>query len=565
MSNVKLCMSCMNAVPPDASRCPHCGYNGKQQNEIGSLPIGYRLAGRYVVGMCTGNDADSVSYAGYDTTLNKKVEVREFFLKENCTRDDENYALVADEGAELFYKTALMDFCELYKNLRKIEGQEGLIRVPDFVEANNTAYAILDLFDGITLREFLSLAGGSISAEQAVKLLTPVIHAVEAIHAVNLIHRGISPETIFVNRNGDVKLGGFATSQTRTKGTEVDAKLYSGYAAPEQYATTSWQSTATDVYALAAVFYRCVSGQTPQDAEHRRGFDTVEPLARLKEDISPKLSRAVAVSMLINADQRTQSAAELLLLLEDAIQNPVEDTATRVMATDEIKAAQTDIGEQQPGVIDFDAEIDREEAEEQKRLQRTRVIITIAVGVVAVVLIMVFLVWPLLGLSTRPDTDDPGEGDTNAAVEVPNYLNQRYSEIVPDDNFKIEYNYIYDADLPEDTVVSQTPAAGSKVEKGTTIILTVNRGERVEMPNLVGMTVGQATAELQRLGITYTTVEEETPNYAEGVVIAQSVKEGTEINPNTRRVTLTVAKAPPVVEPPDTGTGEETTEPETGG
>lgn len=544
---IKLCMSCMNTVASDAPRCPHCGYNGKQQNEEGSLPIGYRLSGRYVVGMRKGEDGGSLSYVGYDTILNKSVEVREFYLHGGCTRDDETLALVADGGAELLYKTSLMDFCELYKNLRKIEGQPGLIRVPDFIEANNTAYAVVDLFDGITLREFLSMAGGTVGADQAVKLLSPVINAVEAIHAVNLIHRGISPETIFVNRNGDVKLGGFATSQIRTKGTEVETKLYTGYSAPEQYATTSWQSTATDVYALAAVFYRCVSGVAPQDAEQRRGFDTVEPLAKLREDISPKLSRAVAVSMLINPEQRTQLASEFLRLLEDALANAAEEVVetSAGLAADSVQGGKQPVAEKP------------EENEEAKRVQRSRIIIAVSIGVVAVVLIMVFIVWPLLGLMPSGEPEDPDDPViTDELLAVPSYLEQKESTLVLDnDNFNYTYNYVYEADQKTDVVIKQSPTPGTMVKKGTTITLTINRGARVPMPGLVGKTEEAAISELDRLSIKYNITYEETTSYTPGLVIKQSTLEGTEINPETQRVTLTVAKAPPATEP-DPGSSE---------
>lgn len=545
-------MSCMNAVPSDASRCPNCGFNGKQTNEEGSLPIGFRLAGRYVVGMRKGHDGDSITYVGYDTTLNKSIEIREFCLHDGCERDEESMEIVANEGSELLYKTSLMDFSELYKNLRKVEGQPGMIRVPDFVEANNTAYAIVDLFDGITLREFLSMAGGTVSSEQALKLLMPVMNAVEAIHAVNLIHRGISPETIFVNRNGDVKLGGYATSQIRTRGTEVETKLYSGYAAPEQYSTTAWQSTSTDVYALAAVFYRCVTGITPQDAEQRRGYDTLQPLNKVKDDISPQLSRTVAVAMLIDAQQRTQLASDFLNALEQAIHNPISSSSVETVDQTAVMAPTgTKLQETEP-------EIDSEEQSRKKT--RNRLIIYITSCVVAIVLLMAFVVAPLLGLTNRDKDNEDPDNDQNAVdiLTVPNYLDKEYSALELDtENFRYEYDYVYEADKPVDTVIAQDPSPGVKVEKGSTITLTVNRGARVSMPNVVGDTLENAISKLTAAGITYNIVYEETDSYTPGVVIRQSIAEGTTVNPSTQQVTIVVAKAPPVVDPPPTDPGGE--------
>ncbi|MEG1017844.1 MAG: hypothetical protein RSE36_08535, partial [Oscillospiraceae bacterium] len=76
MGSNKLCMSCMNAVPDDAARCPTCGYNGSQRNPEICLPIGFRLSGRYVIGKMKDADGDSISYIAYDTSMSKNVEVR---------------------------------------------------------------------------------------------------------------------------------------------------------------------------------------------------------------------------------------------------------------------------------------------------------------------------------------------------------------------------------------------------------------------------------------------------------------------------------------------------------
>ncbi len=529
----------MNSVPADAQRCPNCGYNGTQQNQSGSLPIGFRLQSRYVVGMRRGEDGDSISYIGFDCTLNKPVEIREFMPHNGCTRDPETNELRANRGAELHYKTSLMDFCELYKNLRKIEGNPGIIRTSDFFEANATAYAVLDVFDGITLREFLSMAGGTISSEQTIKLLEPVFNAVESIHAVNLIHRGISPETIFVNRNGDVRLGGFATSQVRTRGTEVANRLYSGYAAPEQYATTMWQSTATDVYALAAVFYRCVTGITPQDADQRRGYDTLEPISRVKPELSAAISRAISVAMLINAQERTQYIAEFLSALKN--QSPVPGN----------------VYESRSAVGAGDPDGDDEEQPKKKRnkaggypqwIQSLGVRnFWILVAVVALLVISLSAVMIATVLNNRQPQEP--EEPVVEMYEVPNYINFRISEVQLDrDKFTYKIEDVYEKG-EVNMIVRQTPDPGTEVEPMSEIVLYVNRGERISMPDLIGKTAEKAKATLDELGIPYEIIEEVTDAYAPGVVIKQSIKEGEQVDPTTQKVRLTVSRQSDTADP----------------
>ncbi len=535
----KLCMCCMTAVPSNATRCPNCGYNGKQQNEQGSLPIGYRLGGRYIVGMRRAEDGDSVSYIGYDCTLNRTVHIQEFFLHNACERDPETFELMPQSGTELHYKTALMDFSDLYKNLRKIEGEAGIIRTADFFEMNNTAYAIIDTFNGITLREFLSMAGGSITTEQAVKLLKPVFSAVEAIHAVNLIHRGISPETIFVNRNGDVKLGGFATSQVRTRGTEVAGKLYSGYAAPEQYAGNMWQGTATDVYALAAVFYRCVTGMTPQDADQRRSFDTLEPLNSIKPSERPATARAIAKALLINSKERVQSAEELLLIIENSLQEAPQ-TLEPVRAAEPASRARDTESEPAGKKEAVPEDVDEEERQGKNKvfvyLGITAAIIVLAVG-------LFFAGRALLDINRPQDEDPPPAAD--ARVEVNNYIGKRQSEVVTDrENFEYKFVNVYESETDTDVVLRQEPQPGTMVMPGSTVTLYVNKGLRIDMPNVVGMSREDAESKLRNSGIEYEWVEEVSTTKTAGTIIRQSIAEGERINPATQKVLITIAIAP---------------------
>ncbi|MCL1830875.1 MAG: hypothetical protein FWG21_05535, partial [Oscillospiraceae bacterium] len=146
--NEKICMSCMNMVPGDASSCGHCGYNGSQQNSAIHLPIGYRLNNRYVVGRVEVSEGDSTFYAGYCLQSSKRVELREFLPINGCNRNPESKQIIPKAGAELHYKTSLMDFSDLYRNLRKLTYEEGLVQTLDYFELNQTAYAVLEYFDG---------------------------------------------------------------------------------------------------------------------------------------------------------------------------------------------------------------------------------------------------------------------------------------------------------------------------------------------------------------------------------------------------------------------------------
>lgn len=533
MSNTtKLCMSCMNPVPADAAACPNCGFNGTQRNPDVCLPIGYRLFSRYVIGMRKDYDGDSVSYVGYDVSLNIPVEVREFLPVNGCARDPKDYRLIPKTGAELHYKTALSDFCELYKNLAKLTSDEGLIRTTDFFEANGTAYAVLEAFDGVTLREFLSLKGGRIPFDQCMLLLTPVLDALYSIHKVNLIHRGVSPETIYINRSGFVKLGGFATSSVRTKGTEVANKLFPGYTAPEQYSTTRFQSFSTDIYALAATFYRCVCGAVPQDADQRANYDTLEEPRALEPALPDYAANAISMGMLLDPDQRVQSILEFKKMLRNeyvAAPKPPERAAETVREPLPAKKTSTP------------ASGSKKKKKKKKKRSSGASTAMIVAGCFLAMSLLVFAVWKfVLPNFAKPTTEEPTE---TQSLTAPGYVGQDVTTITFDNlHFKYQIESTYQEGVEENVVVSQNPQEGTVMNDGDTITLYVNKGNYQTMINVVGEYYKNAQDALKALGINYKIKEVANSGYAEGVVIEQSIKEGEEFNVNTRTVELTIAE-----------------------
>lgn len=540
----KLCMSCMNAVPAGASECPRCGYNGSQRNPGLCLPIGYRLANRYVVGRKLDEDSGSVSYVAYDVSKKAAIELREFLPRGGCSRGPDDFALHPKAGAELHYKTALMDFCELYRSLLKLNGNPNIINTVDFFETNGSAYAALERFEGsISLREFLSMSGGSLPVDKCMKLLSPVLDALEAIHSVNLIHRGVSPDTIFINRNGDVKLGGFATSSVRTKDSEVASKMQSGYSAPEQYSSTSWQNTQTDVYGISAVFYRCLTGATPQDAEQRKGYDTLEPPIELNPSIPQYVSRAVMLGMLVNMDERTATTEDLREMLNDRL--PAEGGATRVIDSSDVKNAQRSAkhaptrakGAQQPKSKSQKAvRIDDEDDDKGRPRARNTIIVA---AVIVAVLAGVYFVGKNMLESVSPQVDEPiGE-----QLSIPDYTSKKLSDIVYDrDNFDYAYEYVTDNSIEDNIVISQTPLPNEPASRGVKITLYINKSDKgTKMIDVVGYSQANAEAKLKEAGINYIVAQEQTTYFAAGIVSRQSIQEGVSINPETQKVTIYVS------------------------
>ena len=536
--NEKICMSCMNLVPSDATACSHCGYNGSQQNSEIHLPIGYRLNSRYVVGRCEVTEGDSAFYTGYDLQTSKKIEVREFLPVNGCSRNPETKQLIPKAGAELHYKTSLMDFSDLYKNLKKLTYEEGIVQTLDYFEANQTAYSILENFDGVTLREFLGLKSGIITWEQCLSIMSPIFNALNSIHSVNLTHRGVSPETILISRNGDIKLFGFATTSVRTKGTDFTCKLYPGYSAPEQYSTSMWQSTATDVYSLAATIYRCITGTAPQDADQRRVYDNLVPASELNSTVPQYVSKSLMMALLVDQQERTQTILGFRQLLTTPGEDRVQPSAP---PKEETKAE----AERYVSKKTVDTAID---PNEKKRRGRIKALMIVAISCF-VLMLSVYIILRSIDKKTIEATSEDNLVFDEFLV-VPNYAGRMLDELdgrFDTQNFIIEISPIFSAGEPEGKIISTSPPENSTIRRGDTIILYVNMTRVVTMVDFTGLSYENAEVTLKELGISkenYDILQEETRDAYDFTVFKQSVEPGDSFNIQTDMLILTIAINP---------------------
>jgi len=528
----------MNMVPAGATSCPTCGFNGSQQNPGISLPIGYRLNNRYVSGRLLESDGDSARYTGYDVQLSRKVEIREFLPVNGCSRNTGTGQLIPKTGAELHFKTSLMDFSDLYINLNKLSYEEGLVRTYDYFEANQTAYAILEFFDAMTLREHLGLKGGIISFEQCSSIMEPVFGALNSIHSVNLTHRGVSPETILISRTGVVKLSGFATTSVRTKGTDFACKLFSGYSAPEQYSKTMWQSTATDVYGLSATIYRCLTGTVPQDADQRKMYDNLRPPIELNTTIPAYVSKAVMLAMLIDQQARTQTILGFKQMLSRTEERYERTAATA--AGPAIPAATAASPSR------------REAAPEERGLNAgERVLKTVAIVAAAFFVLMLFVYFAMRILnSNMPERNSNNDPSFPDHLTIPNYVGLMLSELdgkFDVYNFSIEIEAVYSEGEPEGKIISTSPSPNSTAKKGDVVTLYVNMTKIISMVDFEGLTVQNAELLLKELGVgkeNYKIEREESTKGFDSTVIEQSVEPGDDFNVHKDLLILKVAIAP---------------------
>ena len=277
------------------------------------LRKGTRLIGRYTIEGVLGQGGFGITYLGMDELHKKKVAIKEFFPQGIVTRnieyedtvtvtlvgEKENY----DKGKERFLKEA--------QTMAMFSKDKGIVKALDFFEINNTAYIVMEYLEGVTLKQYLR-ENKRIAAEDLVELLVPLIEALDEIHSQGLIHRDISPDNIMVLPDGRIKLMDFGAARDYTEFGEksLSIVLKPGYAPPEQYQTHGVQGPWTDIYALCATMYKCITGENPPDAIDRLVDDHLKKISAFGISVSPQIEKAIIKGMSVAANDRYQNVGD---------------------------------------------------------------------------------------------------------------------------------------------------------------------------------------------------------------------------------------------------------------
>ncbi|MCD8118345.1 MAG: protein kinase [Lachnospiraceae bacterium] len=339
--NMYRCANCMGEMSDGQAACPRCGFDAANYRQPPhAMKINTILAGRYLVGRVLGQGGFGITYVGYDLKLELKVAIKEYYPGNQAERNH----TYSNNISWSFTSTQLQDwkdgvdrFLSEARKMARLDSLPGIIRVRDSFQENQTAYIIMDFAEGITLKKYLE-ENGPMDYRACVELLLPVMESLEIMHDKGLIHRDISPDNIMVHKKGkkmDVKLLDFgaAADLSHRRGGRSESVVKKGYSAPEQYLENGSIGRWTDVYAMACVIYRCVSGNQPPEAMERVMKKTTLTLDGIR---SRKAQEVLARALALNADERTQSMAELRKDLLGTLPNGKK---TRIRAAAGVAAA----------------------------------------------------------------------------------------------------------------------------------------------------------------------------------------------------------------------------------
>lgn len=309
----QFCMACMRPYNRGEAVCACGNRHGQEQQPNYALRCGSILNGQYLVGKMIGQGGFGITYVGLDLIRNQKVAIKEYFPSAGAKlsripssgeiqwNDDENSL---EKGYESFLKEA--------RKMAKLEDIPGIVGVRELLLANRTAYIVMNFVEGVTLKQKLD-AEGLLSFEACTELLRPVIDALDRANRQGIIHRDISPDNIMIEPSGMVwvlDMGASKDMELAANGQYMPSTqlvVKPGFSPPEQYVQSAKIGSWTDVYAMCATIFYCVTGKLPPmapDRMFRDSFQCMPPLTQREFDV-------LKAGMSIDPVNRIQTMAEL--------------------------------------------------------------------------------------------------------------------------------------------------------------------------------------------------------------------------------------------------------------
>jgi serine/threonine protein kinase len=311
------CQNCIKSQEKTNEKCKKSQYGDEimemektaAENFPLALPAGTVLAGKYVISEALGQGGFGITYVAEDYRTKEKVAIKEFFPDTMVTRGPNNTVTVHSGPAGENFVYGKDCFLEEAKTLAEFIGNENIVRVISYFEENGTAYFAMEYIEGASFQDYIKSHGGKVPWEDAKKILIPIIDALAAVHGKGIVHRDVTPDNIYITKEGVVKLLDFGAARYSLgdKSRSLDVVLKHGFAPKEQYTRHGRQGPFTDVYTVGASFYFALTGKKPPDAIDRMEEDDLMPPSNLGVSIPEAAEDAILKALNVQPQDRFQT------------------------------------------------------------------------------------------------------------------------------------------------------------------------------------------------------------------------------------------------------------------
>ena len=515
---------------------------------------GIVLGKRYEVLSKIGAGGMADVYKGKDTMLNRYVAIK--VLKKEY-REDENFV-------RKFHSEAQAAAGLLNPNI---------VNVYDVGEDRGLYYMVMELVEGITLKEYIEKKG-KLSHKEVISIAIQMCNGIGAAHAAGIVHRDIKPQNVMISRDGKVKVTDFGIAKAVTSNTISSNAMGSvHYTSPEQ-ARGGYSDAKSDIYSIGITLYEMVTGRVPFDGEStvevamKHLQQEITPPSEYAPDIPYSLEQIILKCTQKNSERRYASTAELTRDLKRSLMDPDGDfvvipplrNADTVIITDEelddIRNSYDDDDYDDDDYDDDDYDDDdyddtddrygddyddtdddydeddydtRKGGEEvNPRMNKLMKILMIVVALI-IAFILIFAVGKAAGifksLGSGTKTEDTSDKDTVKVPDIVGLTEEEATKELKAKNLGIKVDSREDSEKYEaGTVSEQKTKAGTKVKKNSTVHVIVSSalvGKEITVPNVSGKSEDEAQNELENAGFTNVTSDfQYDDNVAEGNVIS---------------------------------------------
>ncbi len=459
--------------------------------------IGKKLDGRYEIKELIGIGGMADVYKAYDIAENKQVAVK--ILKDEYLTNE--------------------DFKRRFRNESKaiaVLSHPNIVKIFDVSFGDRIQFIVMEYVDGITLKEYIDQQG-VVNWKEAVHFTVQILRALQHAHDNGIVHRDIKPQNVMLLQDGTVKVMDFGIARfARDNGRTLSEKAIGSvhYISPEQ-AKGEVTDEKTDIYSVGVLMFEMLTGKLPFDGETpvavaiKQMHSEAERPRSINPDIPEGLEEIIIRAMKKDPDFRYQSAAEMLKDIDEFKRNPsvvfeykylTDDTSTKY----------------------FDTVSDESKEEEEEPKKKMSTVMQVLIGVASACIILAIIVTIIFFR---------GIGNSGDEYPNPNLVGQLYDDVIANDNYayikiKVDGTEMSD-EYEEGYIISQTPAANTKIKKGQTVKVIVSEGlNAYEVDDVVGMDQSKAVKKLEKSGFGTNIIEKYDSSVAEGKVIKTDPEAG---------------------------------------
>ena len=451
-----------------------------------------------------------------------------------------------------------------------------IVNIYDVVNENNMHFIVMELIEGITLKDYIA-SKGMLDIKEAINIALQVAKGLECAHERNIVHRDVKPQNIIISVDGTVKVADFGIAKATTEETINAFALGSvHYISPEQ-AKGAYTDIRSDIYSLGVSLYEMISGRVPFNGENAVAValahveEVVTPPSIYNSKISPELETIVLKCMQKSPDRRYQNLKELIrelqnLLIQRNDTSAEVDSQTRMIDKSDIVSInsirrdnavplnRTDdsyVEEREEEEKEFEDEVkdkkkkktatkDKDADKEDKKMDSIMTALGAGIAVIIVVVILFFII-RFSGWTPFPKNEESkniistesssaeSETSVKADVEVPN-ITELPQEVAKTRLESLSLKMAvasskYDDEISKDYIISQAPYPKAKVSKGDTVEVVISLGkEPIDLSklNLSGISTEAATKILEGKGLKVSVVDEFNDNIEEDMLIRYS-------------------------------------------